>query len=380
MAVDSKNERLYYTSNSGGADNHTVFVYDGPTGRIGRFIVDVTNLSSSECPSAACSNLQVGGTRGLNDAGAEYNAGRLFLGAENVSGNVDRIYYIDIDEVDSRVNGTFPPKVKDTGLLFTFPDTANDWGDIVVKTQTGVTNPDQYYLYSIDRAGGRIFRIPMDNSGPPYTSYQVINTPNTGQGTITQGDRAFILTSSIQEINLDTGAAVGSAISYTGVWPSGDQAYDATSCVNPYSSLPVSLNSFDSDLSGNRLKVDWTTASETFNVGFSLWAKVNGSWRLLTHRPVLSKSMDAVTPQQYHAEVPLRHLDPREIDGLAIASIETTGKQELYGLFDVGKAYGEKSLPDPIPWRRIRMDYINRMVAHGLRKTRTEMVPWCRQA
>ena len=66
---------------------------------IGRFIVDVTNLSSSECPSAACSNLQVGGTRGLNDAGAEYNAGRLFLGAENVSGNVDRIYYIDIDEV-----------------------------------------------------------------------------------------------------------------------------------------------------------------------------------------------------------------------------------------------------------------------------------------
>ncbi len=39
------------------------------------------------------------------------------------------------------------------------------------------------------------------------------------------------------------------------------------------SSLPVTLNSFESRLKGSRLKVEWTTASETFNMGFNLWAR-----------------------------------------------------------------------------------------------------------
>ncbi|MDZ7841400.1 MAG: C25 family cysteine peptidase [Gammaproteobacteria bacterium] len=365
MAVDSMNERLYYTSNSGAGDNRTVFVYDGPTQRIGRFIIDVTDISSSECPGG-CDDLTVAGNRGLNDAGAEYHAGRLFLGVENYNGSNDRIFYIDLDEVDARVNGTFPPRATGTGIVYTFADTSQDWGDLVVKAQVGVTNPGEYYLYSIDRVGGggQIYRIVMDNDGPPYVADQVVSGV-TGQGSITQGDYAFVFNTDIRQVDLDTGAQIGSPIPYSGAWPGSSEAFDATSCVSPTSSLPVSLNSFESRLFGNRLDVEWTTASETFNAGFAVWAKVDDEWRLITPRTVVSGVTDAVTPQEYKTTIRLSDIDPRAIEGLALSSIDTTGSQELYGSFEIGKSYGEKLMPEPIPWRDIRAEYETRMTNQG---------------
>jgi len=365
MAVDSANERLYYTSNSGGGENRSVFVYDGPSQRIGRLIVDVTVISLSECPDGSCGDLEISASRGLNDAGGEYHAGRLFLGAENVDGSFDRIYRIDIDEVDSRVNGTFPPTINDTGLLYTFEDADHDWGDLVVKPEVGTTNPDAYYLYSIDRVGGLIYRIAMTDRNGPYELDQVVTASATGQGTITQGEQSFVLEFGYQEIDLDSGSTIGPSVTFSGDWPVGTEAADSTSCVSATSSLPVSLNSFESSLFGARLDVEWTTSSETFNVGFHVWGKLEGDWRRLTDRPVLSKSTDAVTPESYRTRIRVTEFDPRALEGLALSSIETTGAQELYGTFEVGESYGEEALPEPIPWRDISEALNSRMTERG---------------
>lgn len=135
--------------------------------------------------------------------------------------------------------------------------------------------------------------------------------------------------------------------------------------VRSVSSLPVSLGSFDSRLLGNLLRVRWSTVSETFNVGFAVWARVKGEWRMLTEDPILSAAADAVTPQRYSTRIWLRDLSPRDIEGLALSSIETTGGQEFYGAFDVGRSYGEEALPAPIPWTQIRLDHSERMQAQG---------------
>lgn len=135
------------------------------------------------------------------------------------------------------------------------------------------------------------------------------------------------------------------------------------------STLPVSLNSFESRLTGNQLRVEWTTASETSNVGFNLYAQVDEEWRLLTPEPVLSNAMDAVTPQEYKSRVRLRDIDAGSIQGLALASIETTGDQELYGSFEVGRSYGEQSLPEPIAWDVVQSELDASMRGKGYVKS-----------
>ncbi|MDZ7841401.1 MAG: C25 family cysteine peptidase [Gammaproteobacteria bacterium] len=135
------------------------------------------------------------------------------------------------------------------------------------------------------------------------------------------------------------------------------------------SSLPVTLNSFESRLTGSRLRVKWTTASETFNMGFNLWAQIDDAWRLLTPDPVLSEGGDAVTPQEYKLGVPLPGIDPRSIQGLALSSIGMDGGQELYGSFVVGRSYGERSLPEPIAWEAVRAELDASMRGKGYVKS-----------
>lgn len=136
----------------------------------------------------------------------------------------------------------------------------------------------------------------------------------------------------------------------------------------PASSMPVSLSSFQSRVFGNVLDVEWTTASETFNVGFDVWGKLDGEWQRLTAEPILSKASDAVTPQDYDARIPLRNINPRAIESLALSSIERTGEHELYGEFEVGESYGDKTLPEAIPWNAVRAERNETMRAKGYEK------------
>ena len=69
--------------------------------------------------------------------------------------------------------------------------------------------------------------------------------------------------------------------------------------------LPVTLSSFNSTRSGNRVDIDWGTSSELFNVGFQLWGLdgVDGQWHKLHNWLVKSGSGNAVEPQSYTKRV-----------------------------------------------------------------------------
>ncbi|MCZ7599169.1 MAG: hypothetical protein M5U09_17740 [Gammaproteobacteria bacterium] len=134
----------------------------------------------------------------------------------------------------------------------------------------------------------------------------------------------------------------------------------------PLDVLPVSLNSFGSRALGSGLRIEWTTASETFNIGFNLFARVNGQWRMLNDRPVRSKAPDAVTPQEYRERFRTEGFGTEDIEALAIASLDTTGREEWYGPFEIGESYGEQASPAAIDWGTVRRDVAQRMSALGL--------------
>ena len=137
----------------------------------------------------------------------------------------------------------------------------------------------------------------------------------------------------------------------------------------PAGSLPVSLASFDSRLTGNAMRANWTTASETRNLGFELFASAGGRWVKLSEDIVRSNSTDAVTPQSYRERVLLpRDLDRDEIDGIALATVDTRGRREYYGPFTPGERYGEETALEPIRWNEVRAEHDSTMAAKGFGK------------
>ena len=129
--------------------------------------------------------------------------------------------------------------------------------------------------------------------------------------------------------------------------------------------LPVSLNGFSSRPIAQGIQAKWGTASETFNIGFRLFGRVGDEWHMLTRTPVPSKAPDSATPQHYRALLKPGHIPVSRIEALALASLDTTGREEWFGPFEVGKSYGEQLAPARIDWGVVRRDMDERLARLG---------------
>ena len=65
------------------------------------------------------------------------------------------------------------------------------------------------------------------------------------------------------------------------------------------SSLPVTLSSFSSSKRGGGLLLDWSTSTETINMGFNVYAYVDGEKVILNDLLIPSKAPNSVVPQYY---------------------------------------------------------------------------------
>lgn len=118
--------------------------------------------------------------------------------------------------------------------------------------------------------------------------------------------------------------------------------------------LPVSLNGFESHKLSNGLLIKWNTASETRNIGFYIWGdsgKQGGTgFSRISEKIIPSKSQGALDPQKYELTLPIKY---KNYSKLAISSIDSQGREELYGLYDVNKNYGRKNIQKNINWQNI---------------------------
>jgi len=140
------------------------------------------------------------------------------------------------------------------------------------------------------------------------------------------------------------------------------------------SSLPVSIAAFDSAWRKYGLYVEWTTVSETRNVGFHVWGDTGESWRLLNDSMIASQVTDAVTPQQY-ARV-IEGVERGAIERLAVTAVDMAGGERMYGLFDVGRAYGKQVAPAAIDWPAIRAATAQRLAARERNRQSESPVRW----
>jgi hypothetical protein len=120
------------------------------------------------------------------------------------------------------------------------------------------------------------------------------------------------------------------------------------------STLPVSINGFKSQRLKDGLLIEWSTASETRNMGFYIWGyeanKNNSEMIRLTKKLIPTQSKGALIPETYQITLPDQY---KTYTNLAISAIDSHGNEELFGQYDVGKSYGRKELPINIDWQDI---------------------------
>jgi|GEM_PF-1735949 len=127
--------------------------------------------------------------------------------------------------------------------------------------------------------------------------------------------------------------------------------------------LPVSISAFDSQVTRSGLEVSWTTVSETENIGFYIWADTGRSFELLTEKMIPSTATDAVGVNHY--SVTLKSREALAAKSLSITAVDVRGEEEMYGLFDVGNAYGREAATAAIPWQSLNAQMDQRLAVLG---------------
>ncbi len=125
--------------------------------------------------------------------------------------------------------------------------------------------------------------------------------------------------------------------------------------------LPVTLNAFSSDgAAGGEISVSWQTASETDNVGFELWGRVEGRWQTLGDF-VPGTGMNSHLPHDYRVVVPA----PPGLTQLQLVDYNSRGVIERYGPFRPGTRHGEAQAAQRIDWTEVRSEREQRLRARG---------------
>ncbi len=129
--------------------------------------------------------------------------------------------------------------------------------------------------------------------------------------------------------------------------------------------LPVSVIGFESEMNGRGLLIRWTTASETHNAGFHVWADYGRGLQRLTDSAIPAQAGDATTSRRY--ELALDGVDLDGIRSLALSAIDFRGQEEFYGNFSPNRAFGSEQAVADIDWTSIRRDATARVDALPLR-------------
>jgi len=120
----------------------------------------------------------------------------------------------------------------------------------------------------------------------------------------------------------------------------------------PVVTNPISLASFKSVVDGDEVSFTWATQTEVSNLGFNLYAQVNGSWQRLNDNLIQGKG-DSVTIRTYTATYDI------DASYFAVADVDIFGKETLHGPFKLGEVKGVEAKPKSTEWPVIGADNLS---------------------
>ncbi|KAB2955824.1 MAG: hypothetical protein F9K18_13500, partial [Thermoanaerobaculia bacterium] len=115
---------------------------------------------------------------------------------------------------------------------------------------------------------------------------------------------------------------------------------------------PVSLSYFHAERTGSGLVFEWSTASESGNVGFDLYVERDGAWRKLTARPVESRRPFSLARVDYRLELP-----GASGERFLVEDVDLRGERRRHGPFEIETAYGSRRPATGPDWAAIRAEH-----------------------
>jgi hypothetical protein len=109
---------------------------------------------------------------------------------------------------------------------------------------------------------------------------------------------------------------------------------------------PVTMSYFRARPVGYGVRFDWSTASETGNVGFNLYA--NPQDPPLNDELIRSSAVDSLERQDYRYEI--SYIPSKQF---YLEDLDIRGRSTLHGPFEIGRAYGKRIASAPIDWQKI---------------------------
>jgi len=128
--------------------------------------------------------------------------------------------------------------------------------------------------------------------------------------------------------------------------------------------VPVGIHAFESRSRNGNVEVSWSTVSESENIGFYIWGDNGRQFELLTPEMIPAKAGDLMTSRDY--SVTLSSKAVQNVQDLVITAVDQNGKEEMYGMFSIGGAYGRDALAAPIDWTGIRAEAEQNLARLGL--------------
>lgn len=111
---------------------------------------------------------------------------------------------------------------------------------------------------------------------------------------------------------------------------------------------PVTLSYFRAVRNGNNVTFNWSTATETGNVGFNLYVGDETARTLINTELIASKVVDSLNRQDYTYTATVSG------NTFFIEDVSVAGETKVHGPFQLGKEYGEKAQNDVIDWNLIK--------------------------
>ena len=118
---------------------------------------------------------------------------------------------------------------------------------------------------------------------------------------------------------------------------------------------PVSLSYFRAERGGSGLVFEWSTASESGNVGFDVYAAGKAGWEKLTLRPVASRKPFSLARVDYRLELP-----GATGERFLIEDIDLFGSRRMHGPFGLEKSYGVREPVATFDWNSVAAEHAAR--------------------
>jgi hypothetical protein len=105
---------------------------------------------------------------------------------------------------------------------------------------------------------------------------------------------------------------------------------------------PVTLAYFRAERNGANVKFDWSTATETGNVGFNLYVEDAGQVSLVNPELIFSAAIDSLEPQHYALSA--------KVAGniFYVEDVSILGQTKRHGPFNLGQSYGERPVVEKV--------------------------------